>query len=643
MAKLQSNQIEQIKKLARAFKVSAGIEIPEAKFELVVHRLTRRLGQLKINSIEDYVEYFLANTAKENEYLIALLTTHTTQFFRHPDQFTYLVERQLPKILASGAKKINIWSAACSTGEEVYSIAIAIEEFFRENPAYKFTPYTVFGTDVDRHCISEAQKGIYRKEDLGRIRPDFLGRYFDQGTGELEGMYRIKESIWSRCEFGTFNLMAAQYPQESWNAIFARNVLIYFNPKEIGWIINKFYEAMPADACLYLGAGENFENSSFKFRLSQSGIYQKNTAEGQARSAQQTSEHLAGRGPVRVMIVDDSPLMRRLIASALTLESGFEVVGEAGSGLEAAEVLKQCNPEIVTLDIQMPRMDGITYLSKHFNKNHPPVVIVSSVNQDFAMDLFKCFELGASEYIEKTSGENQSVDGEKIRETLKRIARKGVLFRPTDVNTKNIEYIYKSNPLYRDLILIGASTGGVPAILKILPAFPQNSPPIVIAIHMPAGYSADFAKHLNQICNVSVLEAADGLELQPSHVYIAPGGHQCSIRVFDKRLTLEISEGGGHLYKPSVDGLFSSAADALIGSSLRVSAALMTGMGQDGAQGLLKLRKSRARTLAQDEATSAVFGMPKAALDLGAAYKSVALGEIPIELLSHFREQKKVA
>ena len=337
---------------------------------------------------------------------------------------------------------------------------------------------------------------------------------------------------------------------------------------------------------------------------------------------------------IKVLIVDDSPLTRLLYTELLNSDSDIEVVGEASNPIEAEERIKQLKPNVITLDVKMPKMDGISFLEKMMKEKPMPVVMVSALTQKGAMATIKSLELGAVDYVSKPL-ERQKEEG--------LLALKDDLIRKVRIASQaKVRGVYKPKPNIlkappvsldtEKLIAIGASTGGVEALGRILSRIPNNFPPILIVQHMPKRFTESFANRLNTFCEIKVQEAADGMRIYSGNAYIAPGGKQfrvvrnksgqyfCKIEG-DERVS-------GHC--PSVDVMFDSVADVTGGKGIGI---ILTGMGKDGAEGLLKMRSKGAMTIAQDEQSSVVYGMPKAAVMAKAVDIEVPLENIAEEIL----------
>ena len=326
--------------------------------------------------------------------------------------------------------------------------------------------------------------------------------------------------------------------------------------------------------------------------------------------------------PVKVLVVDDSATMRALISTRLRRDPEIEVVGGAGDPLQAREMIKQLNPDVLTLDVEMPRMNGIEFLERLMRLRPMPVIMVSTLTQEGAETTLQALELGAFDCVGKPASADMAHAFDDLGEKVKAAAKSRVRApssRPAPARISN----FRSNGR---IIAIGASTGGVEALITVLSTMPENCPPTVVTQHMPATFTKSFAARLDRMCAPQVTEAEDGQALQPGKIFIAPGGARHMevggganpfVRLRDTDLV------NGH--RPSVDVLFHSVA-ATCGS--RSVGLILTGMGKDGAKGMLAMRQAGARTFGQDEASCVVYGMPKAAFEIGAVERQASLGDL---------------
>jgi two-component system chemotaxis response regulator CheB len=325
-------------------------------------------------------------------------------------------------------------------------------------------------------------------------------------------------------------------------------------------------------------------------------------------------------GVVRVLVVDDSPTMRGLISAALRRDPEIEVVGAAADPLEAREAIKRLNPDVLTLDVEMPNMNGLEFLEKIMRLRPMPVVMVSTLTQKGAEVTVAALEIGAVDAVGKpTDGTPALLAFAELADRVKAAARSRVRARGDAPAAPPPPADYRADAAH--VLAIGASTGGVEALLTILQGFPADCPATVITQHMPATFTRSFAARLDKVCAPSVSEAEDGAPLRPGHVHIAPGGEaHLQVSGAAPRCRLVRSDPvSGH--RPSVDVLFESVAR--LGRPM--TGVILTGMGRDGARGLLAMRQAGGRTLGQDEASCVVYGMPRAAFELGAVERQLPL------------------
>jgi two-component system chemotaxis response regulator CheB len=334
----------------------------------------------------------------------------------------------------------------------------------------------------------------------------------------------------------------------------------------------------------------------------------------------------AGR-KTRVLIIDDSALVRKILSEAVSAAPDLEVVGSAPDPLIAIEKLKLLQPDVLTLDIEMPRMDGITFLRQIMATTPIPAVVVSSLAQAGCRAALEALEAGAVEVIAKPGGPFSVAE---LRTSLPQRIRAAAQARIRRVTGTPFQ---EPGPRLRTvangtigLIAIGASTGGTEAIRRVLEHLPANAPPIVIVQHIPPVFSKAFAERLDQLCAVKVKEAVDGDSVRAGTALVAPGDFHMTVTDSAKGMIVRLTKGEKVCYqRPSVDVTFESVAAACGRNALGI---ILTGMGNDGAAGLLKLRRTGARTIAQDEASCIVYGMPRQAVLAGAVERILPLSEI---------------
>ena len=345
---------------------------------------------------------------------------------------------------------------------------------------------------------------------------------------------------------------------------------------------------------------------------------------------------MSGDSRIRVLIVDDSAIVRRILTDALSGEPDIEVVGTAPDPYVARDKILALSPDVLTLDIEMPRMDGLTFLKKLMHFHPLPAIIISSLAQPSCAAALQALEFGAVEVLAKPGGP-YSVG--ELRQSLAQKVRAAAAARVR--KTGETVRVVQAQPRTRlpvaawpagTVLAIGASTGGTEAIAAVLTRVPASCPGVVVTQHIPAQFSLAFAKRLNEICAIDVKEAEEGDALRTGLALVAPGDFHMLLRRSGGRYYVSVKTGPRVCYqRPSVDVLFSSVADAAGGSAVGV---LLTGMGNDGAQGLLRMRRAGALTIAQNEATCVVYGMPREAIALGAAAHVLPLSEIAPAMLA---------
>lgn len=346
---------------------------------------------------------------------------------------------------------------------------------------------------------------------------------------------------------------------------------------------------------------------------------------------------------VRVLIVDDSAVVRQTLEQELGQDAGIEVVGTAADPYIARDKIVALKPDVLTLDIEMPRMDGISFLRK-LMKHHPiPVVIVSSLSKEGSQIALEAIGAGAVDVMCKPGAAYSVGDMSiQLREKVKAAAKVNPqLLKSVGVSSSATLVPQALAQTTNKVVLLGASTGGTQAIEVFLRDYPANAPGTVIVQHMPAGFTKAFAERLNKLSRVDVSEAKDGDRINPGKVLIAPGNYHLLIKRSGAQYYVEVKEGPlvGH-HRPAVDVMFKSGAQHVGANAIGV---LLTGMGVDGAQGMLKLREAGAFTIAQDEASCVVFGMPRAAIDAGGVAEVVPLDRITKRVLDYIVRSEKSA
>ena len=353
---------------------------------------------------------------------------------------------------------------------------------------------------------------------------------------------------------------------------------------------------------------------------------------------------------IRVLIVDDSRMIREVLTDILKDQPDIEVVGAAADAFEARDMIKKLDPDVLTLDVEMPKMNGLEFLDKLMRAKPMPVVMISSATERGSEVTFRALELGAVDFVTKPKLNEQTPDdyGDMIADKIR--AAKSARLRPPRIadpnDTTTLPAVVPKRPVpvgvktSERLIAVGASTGGTEAIREFLVGMTPDCPGIAIVQHMPENFTRMFAERLNGLCQITVKEAEHNDPILPGHAYIAPGGKHLWVKRDAGQLLAKLStEPPMNLHRPSVDFLFLSAAKFLGADAIGI---LMTGMGRDGAAGMLKMKEAGAWTIAQDEATSVIFGMPREAIELGAVQEVAPLGKLRDRALAR-TSRKEVA
>lgn len=354
------------------------------------------------------------------------------------------------------------------------------------------------------------------------------------------------------------------------------------------------------------------------------------------------------QGAVRVLVVDDSAFMRTTLSRMIACEGGLEVIGTAGSGSDALEKIPVLDPDVVTLDVSMPGLDGLETLRRIMQRFPRPVIMVSSVTEKDAETTFTALGAGAFDYVPKQLSQS-SLEIDHIRSDLiAKIWAAGTArrSRPRDPRAKKSSRIARPEDRPKvftacSIVVLGTSTGGPKALEAILPLLPRDlSVPVLVVQHMPIGFTASFARRLRQLCAISVQEATDGELVRSAVAYIAPAGVHLRVRrrASDEKIVLSLAPDPlATLHIPSIDVLMKSVAEIYRNHALGI---ILTGMGSDGAEGMSAIYRSGGFTIGQDEATCAVASMPRSCAELGVLRCTVPLADIPARILEATRQRK---
>ena len=583
------------------------------RHEILVTNVVRRMHKVRAESLEDYLEY-VERHPKEMPHLLSALTIHTTNWFRekpHYQNFVGLLQKFRKE---QPGKKFTMLSAACSTGEEVWSFGLVCEDFRSKNPGFE---YEIHGRDIDPVSVAKAKKCIYNQTAMGDIPPEYK-RFVLKGSGKTQGLFTLDKEIRKRCHFGPRSLTEEAHAGDpSYDYVVVRNVLIYFSPQEVEQIIQRLLKSLGPKGVLTVGHSEAIDYRKYGITLLGNSTYSKelsgNTATRESAKLSQTSSpntRASSSSKYKVLVVDDSPTVRSMMCKLIEGIRFSTVAAE--SAAQADEILKTQSFDLITLDLHMPGKDGHEWLQeKRGQSMKTPVIIVSDANPAEAQKVLQVLGDGAQDYIEKKDLGNQK---QAIQDRLLAIiehsgAKKEVRLGDCSTDASKLE-VFRP-----DLILLGASTGGTEALVKTLQRLPAHCPPVMVVQHISEDFASAFAQRLAATSGLR-LAPHEPTEIRPGHLYMSIREEHIGIKKISGQYRSYFENSAKvSSHKPSVDFLFQTAEQC---KDLSIVAALLTGMGKDGAQGLLKLRKMGALTMAQDAESSIVWGMPGEATKLGA-------------------------
>lgn len=582
-------------------KLTGTMEVQSTRHEIVITNVLRRMTHTGKTNLIAYLN-FVSESESELANFISAVTIHTTSWFREMPHYKRL-ERNLslsPSKLPS--LKLRVLSAACSTGEEVYSFGMVLESFRRQ---YKGFDYEIVGFDVDPICVQRADNGSYQIPDMNLIPPMY--RHFLIARGGSENNYLIDPDIRRRCFFHVGNLLDPEsFADDPFDLAFCRNVLIYFSEEKTNQIVGNLLSIIKGDGSLTLGHSESIDARRFNLLA---------MGEATFRRIDEAASLPAREKPITVLSVDDSSWVRLWLATALA-EHGIKVI-TADSVESASELLARNKVDLITLDVNLPGKNGLEWLMRLRKDGlQIPVMLLTETRAEQATEILEALSGDSQDYVNKSQlgqGSQEFVDRIVSLVKASRL-RADAGHRPaTFAEFKSKLQLQLSYP---DVILFGASTGGTDAICQLLQNMPPDCPPIVGVQHIPKEFSQAFLERLGRTTGLKTGTPERGKELQPGHVYLSTLDAHIGIRQSGDRLHVYYSHGdkiSGH--RPSVDYLFQTASFL---RNKKVAACLLTGMGRDGALGLLELKRNGALTLAQDERSSIVWGMPGEAVRLGA-------------------------
>ena len=605
-------------------KLTGTMEVQSTRHEIVITNVMRRMMQTGKTNLISYLGYVSENES-ELSHFISAVTIHTTSWFREMPHYKRL-ERNLslsPSKLQG--RKLRLLSAACSTGEELYSFGMIFESFRRQYPEFE---YELVGFDVDPICVQRADSGFYHISDINIIPQIY--RHFLISRTPGDGNYIIDPDIRKRCFFHVGNLLDPDsFVDDPFDYVVCRNVLIYFSEEKVNQIASNLLSVVRSDGVLTLGHSESIDAQRFNLlAMGESGY----------KRLDETSILPMREKPITVLSIDDSSWVRLWLATALA-EHGIKVI-TADTVESASELLSRNKFDLITLDTNLQGKSGLAWLVELRKQNVKiPVMLLTETRAEQASEILESLSSGSQDYV------NKSLLGQNSQEFVDRITGLVKAYRNrADIDHKPATFAEFKNKspvqlFCPDLILVGASTGGTEALCQLLSNLPQNVPPIVVVQHIPREFSSAFLERLARATGLQPGAPEKGKDMVPGHIYLSTVDAHIGVRQNGEKMSVYYSHGDKiSSHRPSVDYLFQTAS-FLRGK--RILAFLLTGMGRDGAQGLLELKRNGALTFAQDERSSIVWGMPGEAVHLGAPMILGNLRELNELLLQALSPVKK--
>jgi chemotaxis protein methyltransferase CheR len=512
----------------------SGNRLGEKQAYMVETRVKKRMMELGIKSADEYLKYIVKNQDTESYVLVGLITTHHTFFFREFAHFEVL-KSKLPELMADvkkrGDKTLNVWSAACSKGHEVYSLAMFLDYHMPQIDSS--ISYKILGTDIDGESVKVAINGVYNIGEIKEIPMNYMGTNWAKGTGDIAMFAKVKSKLKTKCEFRPGNLLKINetVKNEKFDVIFCRNVFIYFESEQVKSISKELLTRLHTKGIYFSGISEPLSGLNLEVQSIGPSAYIHKTVVNSSLAIKENINSLpvnvnkeAAFKPqvLKVLCVDDSPSILTLLKKVLSSEYGFEVVATAINGIDAMEKMKQFKVDLMTLDIHMPEMDGVTYLEKNHNKSHPPVMIISSASRADSETAMKAFKFGASDFVEKPALTNLEERGDEIRTKLRSIS--GNCLRSSNVSSfdkENQKVFLIDNPSKKMRFILGSLSD-----LKVIKSFFQevdsSQPPTIVFFEgqgemlesMVKEHQRDFKK------NVIFLENLE-TKLEVNNIYFA--------------------------------------------------------------------------------------------------------------------------
>lgn len=609
MIKLSKDEEETLYKLVE--NLTSSCQSGSYRKEVIARSVEKRMKELSVPTFHEYLQK-VEQSSDEFSQFMSNITIHTTSWFREIPHYDFL--KNLAEKRFKSGQTFKLWSAACSTGEEVYSAALVLESVHPPMVSQKM--YEVFGSDIDPMSVQTAEKAVYSTSSQASI-PKQLEPFLLLGRNKAEGFFTLRKDIRSQCHFSVQNLVAelSTSLNQKFDAILLRNTLIYFDSQTQQKIIQQMLSRLNKDGVLILGHCDTQVRLSNSRSLGNSCYQKVSDPQSTKNLIAPTFKPTTSTDRPKLLIVDDSPTIRQSLKKRL---NPYFDIDESASAENANMSIERNHYDLITLDLNLPGENGASWLKRNRQLGlKTPVIIVSESSSVEAEKIFGALENGAQDYVVKSSLQGNP---QAFIEIALSLTRK----KSTSHTIQGHVSPFKLKQFRPEVILIGASTGGPEALTKLLKNFPKSSPPIVVVQHI----SPEFSKALGaRMAGSSGLKHFDGKELQSLEkdcLYMASGDYHLHLTRKGHQLCLQSSQAEkeqGH--RPSIDTLFTSAANA----NVEAVSILLTGMGCDGAAGTQQLFKTGCSfTMAQDEGSCVVYGMPKKAIELHAVH---FVGNIP--------------
>ncbi len=615
---------ELVFKMAREITGTAFSE--KSRHEVIITNVIKRVNITGCSTLSRYLDYITQHPT-ELDHLISAMTIHTTSWFREMPHYRLLEDRLRELGSHLIGQKFRFLSAACSSGEELYSLGCVLESYRRHFVGFE---YELYGIDLDPISLEKAKTGTYEIEKFDAI-PRAYQPYFLYKKKTIHKTFSIDPQIRKRSFFSKVNLHDlenAELPQ--FDQIFCRNVLIYFRPEEIEKTAEKLFKFLKPNGFLSLGHCESISTKKFAATCIGNSTYTRLDISKFNADLNQT---------FNVLVVDDSPSILKWVQGVLVANKIKCDVADSASA--ATEYLKSHVVDLVILDFNMPDKSGVDWLTEQRqNAFQTPVVLFTDVQAQDAPQILEALEHHAQDYMNKNWV--GSAPDEFVARIKSIIASGRNKFKKLDQTSSLMQSQLERVPFEdADLILVGASTGGTEAMSTLLAQMPTGCPPVICVQHIPKEFSEAFLKRLCEISGLKPGLARNGQELLPGHLYMPLIEAHIGIHQVGEKLTCYLSNAEKIFsQKPSVDFLFQSASFL---TKKKIVAALLTGMGKDGAAGLLELKKMGAYTLAQDENSALVWGMPGEAYKLGAVKYMGDLHQLRMAIFATLQKKARIS